>query len=132
STRNTWPVGGLNSPFIEAQDTPASGQIGDMLQNWHTSQEQKSPAVRGFCSAPGEIRTPDLRFRRPTLYPAELRARRVDSSLGVHAVAVRPLTLERPGSASFGPQAHRRRGRMLGPTFSFSHFTNALADSSCA
>ena len=26
-------------------------------------------------SAPGEIRTPDLRFRRPTLYPAELRAR---------------------------------------------------------
>ena len=24
--------------------------------------------------APGEIRTPDLRFRRPTLYPAELRA----------------------------------------------------------
>ena len=29
----------------------------------------------GFSSAPGEIRTPDLRFRRPTLYPAELRAR---------------------------------------------------------
>jgi hypothetical protein len=27
------------------------------------------------ASAPGEIRTPDLRFRRPTLYPAELRAR---------------------------------------------------------
>src|SRR5947209_95684 len=27
-----------------------------------------------FCDAPGEIRTPDLRFRRPTLYPAELRA----------------------------------------------------------
>jgi hypothetical protein len=36
--------------------------------------ERKSPAKRGFCSAPGEIRTPDLRFRRPTLYPAELRA----------------------------------------------------------
>ncbi len=28
-------------------------------------------------SAPGEIRTPDLRFRRPTLYPAELRALRL-------------------------------------------------------
>ena len=27
-----------------------------------------------FSHAPGEIRTPDLRFRRPTLYPAELRA----------------------------------------------------------
>ena len=33
-----------------------------------------------FPSAPGEIRTPDLRFRRPTLYPAELRARGGDSS----------------------------------------------------
>jgi hypothetical protein len=25
--------------------------------------------------APGEVRTPDLWFRRPSLYPAELRAR---------------------------------------------------------
>ncbi len=31
------------------------------------------------ASAPGEIRTPDLRFRRPTLYPAELRAPHGDS-----------------------------------------------------
>jgi site-specific DNA recombinase len=29
---------------------------------------------RDKIGAPGEIRTPDLRFRRPTLYPAELRA----------------------------------------------------------
>src|SRR5436309_3163904 len=29
---------------------------------------------RVFCSAPDRIRTCDLRFRRPTLYPAELRA----------------------------------------------------------
>ncbi len=29
---------------------------------------------RGFLSAPDRIRTCDLRFRRPTLYPAELRA----------------------------------------------------------
>ena len=29
---------------------------------------------RHSSHAPGEIRTPDLRFRRPTLYPAELRA----------------------------------------------------------
>src|SRR3954447_21886387 len=28
------------------------------------------------CSAPERIRTSDLRFRRPTLYPAELRAQR--------------------------------------------------------
>src|SRR5947208_6037388 len=31
--------------------------------------------VRGVPSAPDRIRTCDLRFRRPTLYPAELRAR---------------------------------------------------------
>jgi hypothetical protein len=30
----------------------------------------------GTCSAPDRIRTCDLRFRRPTLYPAELRAQR--------------------------------------------------------
>ena len=39
-----------------------------------------SPAAQGISAplrdAPGEIRTPDLRFRRPTLYPAELRAQR--------------------------------------------------------
>jgi hypothetical protein len=34
--------------------------------------------VRGFHgSAPERIRTSDLRFRRPTLYPAELRAQGV-------------------------------------------------------
>jgi hypothetical protein len=32
---------------------------------------------RDKIGAPGEIRTPDLRFRRPTLYPAELRAQSV-------------------------------------------------------
>src|SRR3954447_19033604 len=30
----------------------------------------------GLSSAPERIRTSDLRFRRPTLYPAELRAQR--------------------------------------------------------
>jgi hypothetical protein len=35
----------------------------------------ESPAVAGLsCDAPERIRTSDLRFRRPTLYPAELRA----------------------------------------------------------
>ena len=28
------------------------------------------------CGAPGEIRTPDLRIRSPTLYPAELQAQK--------------------------------------------------------
>jgi hypothetical protein len=30
--------------------------------------------------APGEVRTPDLWFRRPSLYPAELRARCVGNA----------------------------------------------------
>src|ERR1700761_1019417 len=38
-------------------------------------RNEKALRLEGFCDAPGEIRTPDLRFRRPTLYPAELRAR---------------------------------------------------------
>src|SRR3712207_8596765 len=37
-------------------------------------ETKKAPASRAFGSAPERIRTSDLRFRRPTLYPAELRA----------------------------------------------------------
>ena len=33
----------------------------------------KSLFLRGICGGPGGIRTPDLRFRKPLLYPAELR-----------------------------------------------------------
>jgi hypothetical protein len=44
------------------------GQLPDVRRK-HASAVQarkaKSPARRGFWSAPGEIRTPDLRFRRP-------------------------------------------------------------------
>src|ERR671922_236348 len=48
-------------------------------------------------SAPVGIRTPDLRFRRPTLYPAELRA------LGGQRVAT-PVETEREG---FEPSMER-------------------------
>ncbi len=65
-------------------------------------------AKRGFPDAPGEIRTPDLRFRRPTLYPAELRA---------------------PGRSILA-SAQRRCGRVEGPTVSASHLTNGRAASS--
>jgi hypothetical protein len=42
--------------------------------------KQKSPTLGGaflFHGAPGEIRTPDPRLRRPMLYPAELRAQKL-------------------------------------------------------
>jgi hypothetical protein len=41
-------------------------QVGQIIRRTRLSE--------ALSSAPGEIRTPDLRFRRPTLYPAELRA----------------------------------------------------------
>ena len=67
---------------FEAEHGANPGQVGDvqatigprarrglLARNW------KAPRLRGSKqSAPGEIRTPDLRFRRPTLYPAELLA----------------------------------------------------------
>ena len=34
----------------------------------------KPSASKGYESAPGVTRTPDLRFRKPPLYPPELRA----------------------------------------------------------
>jgi len=37
-------------------------------------QQKKGPYLEAFRHAPERIRTSDLRFRRPTLYPAELRA----------------------------------------------------------
>jgi hypothetical protein len=49
----------------------APKRLGGSLRQTET---EKRAISSGFLSAPGEIRTPDLRFRRPTLYPAELRA----------------------------------------------------------
>jgi hypothetical protein len=49
--------------FVAADQVGRQDVVGD-----------EKPAIAGLCNAPGEIRTPDLRFRRPTLYPAELRA----------------------------------------------------------
>src|SRR5688572_15970606 len=56
---------------------------------------QKAPLLRGFLDAPDRIRTCDLRFRRPTLYPAELRA------------PVRPRIATGSGSSRFGAEAER-------------------------
>ena len=44
-----------------------------------TTRSAMRPAARG---APERIRTSDLRFRRPTLYPAELRAQRATAEVG--------------------------------------------------
>src|SRR5262249_16181678 len=57
------------------------------------------PLSRGFVwSAPERIRTSDLRFRRPTLYPAELRA---------HWVAAGQVSPPRTGRGSNPPWGYK-------------------------
>ena len=48
--------------------------FGTYFEMTPSPENTKAPRLQGFRSAPERIRTSDLRFRRPTLYPAELRA----------------------------------------------------------
>ncbi len=81
----------------DSSGRPAAGSMSDKTgRKWYprvvptTEKTQKrglrkqenSAICRCFQSAPERIRTSDLRFRRPTLYPAELRARVVTGSPG--------------------------------------------------
>src|SRR5579875_1294253 len=67
-------------PLAAATQSSASGEEPGRNFSLRCSlKRQKPPTSSGFCSAPEGIRTPDLRFRRPTLYPAELRARDVQT-----------------------------------------------------
>ena len=50
------------------------GQMADCTVLLNADTPQKCLLYRDFISAPDRIRTCDLRFRRPTLYPTELRA----------------------------------------------------------
>ena len=53
----------------------------------------ESPAYAGPSYAPERIRTSDLRFRRPTLYPAELRALAVvRPAIGANPRGLMPMT----------------------------------------
>jgi hypothetical protein len=57
-----------------AQPESDKGKIRAARELSLLGQAKNTGDLRDFSYAPGEIRTPDLRFRRPTLYPAELRA----------------------------------------------------------
>ena len=52
--------------------------------------------------APGEIRTPNLRFRRPQLYPVELRRRYYGGPLGLEPIQ-KIWTLSTQNPLLFGP-----------------------------
>ena len=84
-------------------------------------RKEKSPTESGvplaiarsdLFGAPGKIRTSDFRFRRPTLYPAELRVLGGDVCstrfVGVHQKAGRPR--QEVGSA--GQALARGEGRL--------------------
>ena len=64
----------LGSPRL-AESRPPGGKRRRQNSPPRSLETRKDPDFRIFSSAPEGIRTPDLRFRRPTLYPAELRAR---------------------------------------------------------
>ena len=42
------------------------------VQNWVQIKKPLSHNVKAVCCTPNRIRTCDLRFRKPVLYPAEL------------------------------------------------------------
>lgn len=73
---------GWGPPPREHQDSRASG---GGYAGAVTAKRPAAPSPRND-GTPGKIRTYDIRLRRPTLYPAELRAR-VRRSAGLHAVA---------------------------------------------
>ena len=57
------------------QTSPSgSGQTRAGSRHLEHLTHAKAPLCGAVCDAPDRIRTCDLRFRRPTLYPAELRA----------------------------------------------------------
>jgi hypothetical protein len=45
------------------------------------------PRVKSKAGRPGEIRTPDPRFRKPLLYPSELQARQFGNVMSVAGIA---------------------------------------------
>jgi adenine-specific DNA-methyltransferase len=57
-------------------DAPPSPERVEPIARSILTREAEALSWQADRHAPGEIRTPDLRFRRPTLYPAELRAQR--------------------------------------------------------
>jgi hypothetical protein len=56
-------------------------------------------AGEGWNGGPGETRTPDLRFRKPLLYPSELQARKVFMPIIAHRFTALEISGERRSEA---------------------------------
>jgi hypothetical protein len=97
-TRPACPVDPDGVPRRELHDADAEpGTYRGRKRLRGNAPEEKNPAMRGFYSAPGEIRTPDLRFRRPLRGCSP-----VSASRGSACVSARwPLRPDRAGSVAF-------------------------------
>src|SRR4051794_10069111 len=85
-------------------DTDIARPVSRRRQEGMTEASARAPPSRALPYAPERIRTSDLRFRRPTLYPAELRAQS-------DVVYPRPPALPRGGLGRFAPQRGHQRAR---------------------
>ncbi len=70
--------------------TPAGGRIREP-----TTDESPRPLGRGLSNTPDRIRTCDLRLRRATLYPAELRARAGSGTRTTRTARNKPSSVRR-------------------------------------
>jgi hypothetical protein len=106
---SAWPASGIRSrgpkrkpvPPVRRPAPPGSVRGPALLQR--AARKRKTRRFRRVPSAPERIRTSDLRFRRPTLYPAELRALAASKGSGA-----RPGC---PGSRFLRQRSARRRYR---------------------
>jgi hypothetical protein len=85
------PVDGARSgaAFVQAGVTGSDGRVVTPCEDWRKTRteddERLRPGVNPWVenvlewvvSTPGGIRTPNPRFRRPMLYPVELRTQRI-------------------------------------------------------
>jgi hypothetical protein len=78
-------AGSITNPEYQAQRKNTDEEIcrhGGVARNRRRHSSPMSPGRTPMLSgAPGEIRTPDPLLRRQTLYPTELRARRISPSI---------------------------------------------------
>ena len=101
-------------PMGDCAAVPAAGRMvlraGRMMLRRRKATRAVGAVANGPSHAPERIRTSDLRLRRPTLYPAELRAR-----LGE---AGKPSSVSRPrprgGSSLWGRRCRRPRAAYPG------------------
>ena len=89
-------------PVVRKQSTRVRRSRPESSAARHDPNVRRQTRAKSRRSAPDRIRTCDLRFRRPTLYPTELRARGASSV----AVAWRPWIRRKAHQTTSRPLRH--------------------------